>query len=297
MHRLNGSHQPSVDEILASIRASIAEEAAVEITKTEPRYRFTPLHTPPANDEEPGEFELPSMFKPTSPGAPEKHTRLFGRLTEAIKNAVPEQGFSAKITSVEPAANAARPAQPVNAPVERPVAQEVKQEEVKRVMVPFKDCKMSRMGQLNASNPKPAVDTPIAPVPADALSSGSWAGTFPQTRPAAPSPYAAPVSDFGTIVPSRMEPAYGHQAETVIQSPLSHNPMPQYQQPVPQEPLKNGYGHHPSNAANPVDDAAAQLLRPMLRQWLTDNMPKIVEQALLSEITQGGPAKKNGHNH
>lgn len=32
-----------------------------------------------------------------------------------------------------------------------------------------------------------------------------------------------------------------------------------------------------------VEDAAAQLLRPILKQWLTENMPKIVEKALRSE--------------
>ena len=46
-----------------------------------------------------------------------------------------------------------------------------------------------------------------------------------------------------------------------------------------------------------MDRAAAELLRPMLRQWLADNMPRIVEDALRSELTettQGdgkGPAK------
>jgi cell pole-organizing protein PopZ len=32
-----------------------------------------------------------------------------------------------------------------------------------------------------------------------------------------------------------------------------------------------------------VEDAAAQLLRPILKQWLTENMPKIVEKALRDE--------------
>ena len=39
-----------------------------------------------------------------------------------------------------------------------------------------------------------------------------------------------------------------------------------------------------------MDKAAAELLRPMLRQWLSDNMPRIVEEALRSELmsTQSG---------
>jgi cell pole-organizing protein PopZ len=41
-----------------------------------------------------------------------------------------------------------------------------------------------------------------------------------------------------------------------------------------------------------LDRAAAELLRPMLRQWLADNMPRIVEEALRSELTSSvSPAK------
>jgi cell pole-organizing protein PopZ len=42
-----------------------------------------------------------------------------------------------------------------------------------------------------------------------------------------------------------------------------------------------------------MDGAAAELLRPMLRQWLAENMPRIVEDALRSEMTGGdkGPGK------
>ncbi|MFT3731343.1 MAG: DUF2497 domain-containing protein [Hyphomicrobium sp.] len=41
-----------------------------------------------------------------------------------------------------------------------------------------------------------------------------------------------------------------------------------------------------------VEDAAAQLLRPILRQWLSENMPKIVEKALLTET---GIPRPGGH--
>ena len=42
-----------------------------------------------------------------------------------------------------------------------------------------------------------------------------------------------------------------------------------------------------------LDNAAAQLLRPMLRQWLAENMPRIVEEALRSELTSGQEAEKD----
>lgn len=47
-------------------------------------------------------------------------------------------------------------------------------------------------------------------------------------------------------------------------------------------------------ASGAVEDAAAQMLRPILRQWLTENMPKIVEKALRSEAGDDmtpGPVK------
>lgn len=65
-------------------------------------------------------------------------------------------------------------------------------------------------------------------------------------------------------------------------------PVAQPQQSAP-PPLKNpqliNSAHAAQHTANlQVEDAAAQLLRPMLRQWLSENMPKIVEKALLSEV-------------
>jgi cell pole-organizing protein PopZ len=44
-----------------------------------------------------------------------------------------------------------------------------------------------------------------------------------------------------------------------------------------------------SSEPETVEDAAAQLLRPILKQWLSENMPKIVEKALKSESGDGGP--------
>jgi cell pole-organizing protein PopZ len=38
------------------------------------------------------------------------------------------------------------------------------------------------------------------------------------------------------------------------------------------------------NASRKLDRSAAELLRPMLRQWLSENMPRIVEEALRSEL-------------
>jgi len=57
-------------------------------------------------------------------------------------------------------------------------------------------------------------------------------------------------------------------------------PAPPQRAFVPEPPRLPDGG---SFANGGVEDAAAQLLRPILRQWLTDNMPKIVEKALRDE--------------
>ena len=68
-------------------------------------------------------------------------------------------------------------------------------------------------------------------------------------------------------------------------------PEPAPVQPVAAQPPALPEKSQANHAADAVDDAAAQLLRPMLRVWLHENMPKIVEKALLSEI-QGEPSPK-----
>ena len=50
----------------------------------------------------------------------------------------------------------------------------------------------------------------------------------------------------------------------------------------------SGMQNSGQNAAMPgsrsMEDTVAELLRPMLRNWLAENMPKIVERALRKEI-------------
>ncbi len=52
--------------------------------------------------------------------------------------------------------------------------------------------------------------------------------------------------------------------------------------------LPAGPAPHADDGVPELDGAAAELLRPMLRQWLAENMPRIVEAALRSELTSGG---------
>ena len=57
-------------------------------------------------------------------------------------------------------------------------------------------------------------------------------------------------------------------------------------------------GSHKAEASSPtskLDGTAAELIRPMLRQWLAENMPHIVEEALRSELkSTSDPDKGSG---
>lgn len=45
-------------------------------------------------------------------------------------------------------------------------------------------------------------------------------------------------------------------------------------------------GHEANSERSALPDSTAELLRPMLRQWLADNMPRMVEQALHMELAE-----------
>lgn len=65
-------------------------------------------------------------------------------------------------------------------------------------------------------------------------------------------------------------------------------PAPQSLTPQP-PPLNAAPAVAEGGANGGLEDAAAQLLRPILKQWLTENMPKIVEKALRSETGMALP--------
>jgi hypothetical protein len=107
-------------------------------------------------------------------------------------------------------------------------------------------------------------------------------GAFPSVAP------EAPIQE--TVAVRREMPSFfDTRLKGLGQSPKPPAPPPQANLPVVQSrppalPMDGGSGF--SHGA--VEDAAAQMLRPILRQWLTENMPKIVEKALRSEMGPDG---------
>lgn len=248
---INGANHHNVEDILANIRTSIAEESGPA------RLVAGDVHLPARRDahiaEEAAEFELPAIFKPGHNHGPDK-PKLFGRLSDALKTTQPPEPARLRtVIPFDPSAagrmlepppalqqqmqhqqRAAAKSQPVPQP--QPVAQPASDGPVKREMPTFFDTRINRLGELT----RKAFEPPVSAEP--------------------PPPPAAPA-----------------QAQ----------PERQEQRQPPALPEVN-YAQH---AANSVDDAAAQLLRPMLRQWLQENMPKIVEKALLSEVQADYPPK------
>jgi hypothetical protein len=71
-------------------------------------------------------------------------------------------------------------------------------------------------------------------------------------------------------------------------------PAPRAEAPQRPQPPRLPELYASAEPADGAEDVAAQLLRPILRQWLTENMPKIVERALLNEAGAGlnGPSRR-----
>lgn len=380
--------QPSMEEILASIRRIIAEEPIGSSPLIDLRARAKPALLASLIDEQ-AEFELPAIFRPSAHPAPEKHTPLFGRLTDAIRNAsaavvevkqsraleepyseplataptqaaivqgwtipnevpaphhdlelsslsiprddlqiappyeqqhpelgyapqqaapsqlLPNQAYQNQAFQSQGAPPAAEPNSVAGAVSEwwngrqqSPAAAPAPSDDVKRVMVPFKDTRMVMMG---TAGPAPASDQPVPP----AAHAAGKAAAGP----------AMPV-DFGSIVPARlMTPVMPHTdtkgwPETAppqgapfptMEAELFRTPGPASEQHLRRvDDTHAGAGARefaaqpmpapPSQALQPasdgVEDATADLLRPMLRQWLAENMPRMVEKALHIEVAE-----------
>lgn len=105
---------------------------------------------------------------------------------------------------------------------------------------------------------------PAPPPPPRALETFA---PLPENAPE-PKPIAPPISSmFNPDPASRAEPA----SHTTLPATRSENPLDR-----------------------PMEDAMADLLRPLLKTWLAENMPKIVERALRREMTERLlPGQKN----
>jgi cell pole-organizing protein PopZ len=112
------------------------------------------------------------------------------------------------------------------------------------------------------------VDTMVEAAPTAAVSVEPESEPLPEIEPPAPADlFSAPAA-----------------------STKADEPVPQERAVDPAEPV----AVDPAVQAS-LEDSMAELLRPMLRQWLDTNMPRIVERALrveMAELTQPRPPSK-----
>ena len=251
MTTINGAGFHNVDDILASIRTSIREEG------TSARQMSGEIHTPqgrrePYVAEEASDFELPAIFKPGHQSSPEKQ-KLLGRLSDALKATNPaEPGHARTVIPFEP--NTARG-------FDAPARMMAAQASADRSYRPPQHTEPVHQPE-PVRAPEPEEVKRIMPTFFDTriskLGEMSRKAFEPEPAPK-PAPQPRPVQRAPEPVPPALPPLQFRTHPLLPEGNLAHH---------------QGQG---------VEDAAAQLLRPMLRQWLTENMPKIVEKALRSE--------------
>ena len=225
-----------VEDLLASIRTSIADRSpGYEMERREAH--VTTLRGRSIVADEAMEFELPAIFKTSAQPAAER-PNLLGRLSGVLssngqqdwdrpRTVIPFGPAHGRMIVPPPVAREpvidAKPVATAKAVIER--------DGVKRVMAPFFDTRINRMGGMSGFQAQEHVEI-----------------------------------------------------EEVAKQPVVEPPQPPRIPEVAASVRTGGHsGAHSGVHNDDVEDAAAQLLRPILKQWLTENMPKIVEKALRSE--------------
>ena len=253
--------EPSMEEILASIRRIIADDEA----------------------------KPPVAEKPASPAPPAKPIAAAPAAKPAAKPAVmtdipPSALPAAKAAAAKPAAPAAKPAPPPAAPAAAPVVSnsqddidallngldEVTVPEEIRAPLPDGDVfDLTDDMAVAMAAPPPAQPSFQKVEPQDDLEFTESTARASLRQPAfEPPPFESPAAPVQQILShstvSAVESAFNSLANTVL-----------------------------SNNARTLEDLVKEMLRPMLKSWLDDNLPGLVERIVKAEIervSRGGRA-------
>ena len=88
------------------------------------------------------------------------------------------------------------------------------------------------------------------------------------------------------VVPEAIsEPIHAHATDATQHAPL-HIASETNAAPASTTATSLSVSSHSMNAPRSMEDAVADLLRPMLKNWLAENMPRIVERALRRELSE-----------
>ncbi len=146
------------------------------------------------------------------------------------------------------------------------------------------------------AKPAPTIVVPVAAksaaeqakVDIPAKPAVSPAAQAPSEQPVAPQP--VPQSAFIPVTPTVLVSA---DASKEIAAAIVATPAPAQQAAKPKVGLAATEGHAAVEAepSRSLEDTVAELLRPMLCQWLDTNMPRIVEKALRVELAASAKSK------
>jgi cell pole-organizing protein PopZ len=120
-----------------------------------------------------------------------------------------------------------------------------------------------------------------------------------QERPPA---YSSPSTStlFRDAMAAASRPEQSAQAtRTVAETAAAAQPERQANEPAPQQAMETDHGGGSDDSVPPpsapkageartLEDTVAELLRPMLRQWLDANLPGIIERTLRAEMAEAG---------
>ena len=218
----------------------------------------------------PFELKIQNIIDPALPGVAAGAAKT---LKEAAETGTPEP--KAEAPAAETIEADSSPAQSAPAPVPaREVMREVKF--VTPIGIANTDAPrfdplpiVNKEPALNGA--KPSVTATLPPEKPEAELDAAFAHSKSRVPPAAPD-HAAPSSSARTAAANMDEPAVVtdiHDDERAAPSSSSQNALTFAE---------------PSQSA--IEDSVADLLRPMLKNWLAENMPKIVERALRREFSE-----------
>jgi hypothetical protein len=148
-------------------------------------------------------------------------------------------------------------------------------------MAAFKDTHFLRMAAPTGAEQTPPAAAAPAPLPEP-----------PPYQPADPVDFAAivpaQIDRAGLVNGAAIPPLHGG----VEPAPSAQHPSAPVLSPPPPLPASEAPRQGLSvvvpagEETGSIEDTTADLLRPMLRQWLADNMPRMVEKALHIEIAE-----------
>jgi cell pole-organizing protein PopZ len=326
--------EPSMEEILASIRKIIAEEpqgSAPDRRAVNPLLAGTERRSDsgeaplPFSDRPPPSLDRlssalkPDPVPPREQAASSRASPLDDDLADLLDDhpgALPPVPFGIKVTATtddesdEPAPSAERsPAATASAPPappassasassapaepaldEAPVSPSPAIEPAPMVVTP----PVSAMPPLRKtgfyppqrkldqqSNTQRATFAPATSAPAVAPAAAAWNGTGSSSPPVANGRAAGHAP---TPSPSPLDTL----AAGLAAAALSESATPPSSQPVPLVPLSASETAQASSpAVRSLEDVITDMLKPMLQQWLADNMPRIIERALRVEAANG----------